>query len=48
MPQQNDGETGGKIKISRRTFVAGAAIFGTDMAMFGNSVLKRVRRRPRT
>jgi hypothetical protein len=36
MPQQDEGETGGKIKISRRTFVASVAVAATDVAILGN------------
>src|SRR5271156_5059039 len=42
MPQKDDGKIGGKIKISRRIFVAAAAIAGADVGMLGFSLQSRV------
>jgi hypothetical protein len=47
MPQQGDGETGGKIKISRRMFVAAAAIVSADVAILGISTQASTRLSPR-
>jgi hypothetical protein len=47
MPQNGDGKTGGEIKISRRTFVAAAAISGADFAIFGASAQLRAGSSPR-
>jgi hypothetical protein len=46
MPQQGDGETGGKIKISRRMFVAAAAIVSADVAILGISTQASTRLSP--